>query len=145
MAAAAEISNKQVSQLQRTLLDIAKNNNKLRKIPREDRMAGTPLDNSPEFESLLDACRRGDLKTCHELIISGVNINGRDRYDYTPLILVRPGGDSWLHRVERTLLTAYRPVSAVILSWSNCCLTMVRILTSANPNAANSLWHRCTG
>ncbi|KKA26428.1 hypothetical protein TD95_000117 [Thielaviopsis punctulata] len=87
MAATADISNKQIAQLQRTLLDIAHNNNKLRKLPREDRMAGTPLDNSPEFESLLEACRRGDLKTCHELIISGVNINGRDRYDYTPLIL----------------------------------------------------------
>lgn len=47
-----------------------------------------PLDLSEEFNELIEACRRGDLKTCQELISLGVNINGRDRFDYTPLILV---------------------------------------------------------
>jgi hypothetical protein len=34
------------------------------------------------------ACRRGDLRRCQELISDGVNINGKDRFDYTPLIIV---------------------------------------------------------
>ncbi|KAI1815602.1 BTB/POZ domain-containing protein [Poronia punctata] len=46
-----------------------------------------PLDTSEEFKQLLEACRRGDLRTTQELISAGVNINGRDRFDYTPLIL----------------------------------------------------------
>ncbi|KAF6812337.1 BTB/POZ domain-containing protein [Colletotrichum sojae] len=46
-----------------------------------------PLDQSVEFEAFLLACRRGDLKTCQELISAGVNINGKDRFDYTPLII----------------------------------------------------------
>ncbi|SPN99967.1 related to bood POZ containing protein [Cephalotrichum gorgonifer] len=46
-----------------------------------------PLDLSPEFNQLVDACRRGDLRTCQELISAGVNFNGRDRFDYTPLII----------------------------------------------------------
>ncbi|WDK18117.1 BTB/POZ domain-containing protein [Colletotrichum graminicola] len=50
---------------------------------RED----NPLDQSVEFEAFLLACRRGDLKTCQELISAGVNINGKDRFDYTPLII----------------------------------------------------------
>lgn len=47
-----------------------------------------PLDESETFIKLCDACRRGDLKTCQEMITEGVNINARDRFDYTPLILV---------------------------------------------------------
>ena len=47
-----------------------------------------PLDNSEEFSKLCEACRRGDLKVCHETITEGANINARDRFDYTPLILV---------------------------------------------------------
>ena len=47
-----------------------------------------PLDESPEFHEFLLACRRGDLKTCQELISQGININGKDRFDYTPLIIV---------------------------------------------------------
>ncbi|CAM1506286.1 Fc.00g059270.m01.CDS01 [Cosmosporella sp. VM-42] len=46
-----------------------------------------PLDDSPEFHGFLMACRHGDLKTCQELISQGVNINGKDRFDYTPLII----------------------------------------------------------
>ena len=47
-----------------------------------------PLDLSPEFNQFVEACRRGDLRSCQELISAGVNINGRDRFDYTPLIIV---------------------------------------------------------
>lgn len=47
-----------------------------------------PLDDSEGFRLLCEACRRGDLKVCQEKIQEGVNINARDRFDYTPLILV---------------------------------------------------------
>ena len=47
-----------------------------------------PLDTSENFRALCEACRRGDLKTCQEIIVRGVNINARDQFDYTPLILV---------------------------------------------------------
>ena len=46
-----------------------------------------PLDSSIPFRDLCDACRRGDLKVCQEKIQEGVNINAKDEYDYTPLIL----------------------------------------------------------
>ncbi|KAL9064493.1 MAG: hypothetical protein Q9161_008830 [Pseudevernia consocians] len=46
-----------------------------------------PLDVSETFIKLCEACRRGDLKTCQEMITEGANINARDLYDYTPLIL----------------------------------------------------------
>ncbi|KAF2499562.1 ankyrin repeat and BTB/POZ domain-containing protein 1 [Lophium mytilinum] len=46
-----------------------------------------PLDLSDDFRVFCEACRRGDLKICQELIMEGVNINARDRFDYTPLIL----------------------------------------------------------
>ncbi|KAI0400436.1 BTB/POZ domain-containing protein [Xylaria palmicola] len=46
-----------------------------------------PLDSSAEFNELLEACRRGDLKRTQELISAGVNLNGKDRFDYTPLII----------------------------------------------------------
>lgn len=47
-----------------------------------------PLDLSEPFWQLCHACRKGDLKICQEKITEGVNINARDPYDYTPLILV---------------------------------------------------------
>lgn len=50
----------------------------------------SPLDVSEDFDKLCDACRKGDLKSCQEMITGGVNINARDRFDYTPLILVTP-------------------------------------------------------
>lgn len=50
---------------------------------RED----SPLDLSDDFRTLCQACRRGDLKVCQEKITEGVNINARDSFDYTPLIL----------------------------------------------------------
>lgn len=49
-----------------------------------------PLDLSDNFNELLVACRRGDLKRTQELISSGTNINGKDNFDYTPLIIVGP-------------------------------------------------------
>jgi ankyrin repeat protein len=48
-----------------------------------------PLDLSNSFELFCEACRRGDLRICQERITEGVNINARDKFDYTPLILVR--------------------------------------------------------
>jgi ankyrin repeat and BTB/POZ domain-containing protein 1 len=50
----------------------------------------SPLDVSEEFRLLCEACRIGDLKGCQEAINLGVNINARDLFDYTPLILVSP-------------------------------------------------------
>ena len=47
-----------------------------------------PLDVSETFIRLCEACRRGDLKSCQEVIAEGANINARDRFDYGPLILV---------------------------------------------------------
>ncbi|MCJ1434418.1 Ankyrin repeat and BTB/POZ domain-containing protein 1 [Xylographa pallens] len=48
----------------------------------------SPLDLSASFSKLCEACRRGDLKVCQEMITTeGVNINARDQFDYTPLIL----------------------------------------------------------
>ena len=51
-----------------------------------------PLDISETFNKLCQACRRGDLKGCQESITEGANINARDPFDYTPLILVRKIG-----------------------------------------------------
>lgn len=47
-----------------------------------------PLDLSESFSNLCEACRKGDLKSCQESVAAGAKINARDRYDYTPLILV---------------------------------------------------------
>ncbi|MCJ1249631.1 hypothetical protein MMC30_006857 [Trapelia coarctata] len=46
-----------------------------------------PLDLSASFAKLCEACRRGDLKVCQEMVTEGANINARDQFDYTPLIL----------------------------------------------------------
>lgn len=46
-----------------------------------------PLDLTEDFGQFLEACRRGDLKECQNYILGGVNINGKDEYDYTPLIV----------------------------------------------------------
>ena len=47
-----------------------------------------PVDLSQDFADFMQACRKGDLKECQELIQLGVNINGKDRFDYTPLVIV---------------------------------------------------------
>ena len=57
-----------------------------------------PLDTSDEFRKFCEACRRGDLKACQEAISTGININARDAYDYTPLILVSPSSYMPYHR-----------------------------------------------
>jgi hypothetical protein len=84
-----------------------------------------PLDSSEEFNELLEACRRGDLKRTQELISAGVNLNGKDKFDYTPLIIVRLG----LRRprfhvaVHITLEVADpgdRRVYVAIMSWLGC-------------------------
>ncbi|KAK3939423.1 hypothetical protein QBC46DRAFT_315808 [Diplogelasinospora grovesii] len=46
-----------------------------------------PLDPSSEFEEFIEACRRNDIKRCQELMSAGVNINGKDQFDYTPLVI----------------------------------------------------------
>jgi len=46
-----------------------------------------PLDVSDDFRRLCEGARRGDLKVCQEMIQEGANINAKDQYDYTPLIL----------------------------------------------------------
>lgn len=61
----------------------------------------SPLDLSEKFSKLCEACRRGDLRSCQEMITTeGVNINARDRFDYTPLILVRC---HWVFCLQRRL------------------------------------------
>ncbi|KAI0428266.1 BTB/POZ domain-containing protein [Xylaria sp. FL1042] len=57
--------------------------------PAKSRLSrdNTLLDTSDEFNQLLEACRKGDLKRTQELISAGVNLNGMDKFDYTPLIL----------------------------------------------------------
>ncbi|KAG9233378.1 hypothetical protein BJ875DRAFT_45905 [Amylocarpus encephaloides] len=47
----------------------------------------SPLDTSDAFQNLCYASRTGDLKVCQESILSGVNINARDTFDNTPLML----------------------------------------------------------
>ena len=47
-----------------------------------------PLDTSADFRRFCEACRRGDLRVAQEQISKGVNVNARDEFDYTPLILV---------------------------------------------------------
>lgn len=49
----------------------------------------SPLDTSPEYQELCVACRIGDVKRVQQAITTpGININARDPFDYTPLILV---------------------------------------------------------
>ncbi|EEH09375.1 ankyrin repeat and BTB/POZ domain-containing protein [Histoplasma capsulatum G186AR] len=59
------------------------------------------LDLSQSFTELCEACRRGDMKTCQEKIIEGVDINARDSFDCTPLILASLCGH---YEVVRLLL-----------------------------------------
>ena len=63
-----------------------------KRLIEDDRLKeDNPLDLSEPFRLLCEASRRGDLKACQDfLAIEGVNINARDQFDYTPLILVQP-------------------------------------------------------
>lgn len=62
-----------------------------------------PLDTSDQFQEFLLACRHGDLRKCQELINLGVNINGKDKFDYTPLIIASLCGH---YELVRLLLEA---------------------------------------
>lgn len=73
--------------LRRDQLDISFHEEKL-PIENVKLKEDSPLDLSDEFSKLCLACRTGDLKSCQELITNGVNINARDQFDYTPLVLV---------------------------------------------------------
>ena len=66
---------------------------------RED----NPYDDSDLFKEFCEACRRGDLKLCQEKIQGGVNINARDKFDYTPLILVSSDSTNKLRQVQQQL------------------------------------------
>lgn len=48
----------------------------------------SPLDTSEGFAKLCEGCRRGSLRICQQMISLGTNINARDNFDNTPLILV---------------------------------------------------------
>ena len=83
-----------------------------------------PLDLSPPFQTLCQACRRGDLKVCQEMITEGVNINARDRFDYTPLILVSGPSDSVATQPTAgyapvLMLRLIRPAFVASMKWSS--------------------------
>lgn len=75
-----------------------------------------PLDLSEPFRELCEACRKGDLKVCQEKITEGVNINARDQYDYTPLILVSQYAFC-LYPGQDTDWDCYRRVFVAIMKW----------------------------
>lgn len=58
------------------------------------------MDTSQDFADLCEACRKGDLRGIQEGIAKGVNINARDEFDYTPLILVGPPRDQFDFSLE---------------------------------------------
>lgn len=88
----------------------------------------SPLDLTPVFRRLCDACRVGDLKACHEALADGANINARDQFDYTPLILVI---NPMRRHVVTILLTMARQVFAV---------TTTSCSSSSNPaHSANEI------
>jgi ankyrin repeat/BTB/POZ domain-containing protein 1 len=63
-----------------------------------------PVDTSPGFQNLCEAVRRGDVKTCQQLILNGVNVNARDTFDYTPLILVCPPAPSIMQKLKQSFV-----------------------------------------
>lgn len=93
-----------------------------------------PLDLSDDFRLFCEACRRGDLKVCQEMISQGVNLNARDKYDYTPLILVSMIALGYLHCADRP-----RPVCAAITKLYASFLRMVRSV-SETPSKANDAY-----
>ncbi|KAK2853237.1 hypothetical protein FQN49_005272 [Arthroderma sp. PD_2] len=68
-----------------------------------------PLDLSEPFRELCEACRRGNLRACQEKITEGVNINGRDLFDCTPLILVSESPPFASHYTNLCLYNALNP------------------------------------
>ncbi|KAH7116925.1 hypothetical protein B0J11DRAFT_494453 [Dendryphion nanum] len=47
----------------------------------------SPLDLSDNFRMFCEGCRRGDLSVVQSMISKGINVNAKDQFDYTPLIL----------------------------------------------------------
>lgn len=83
-----------------------------------------PLDLSEPFRELCNACRKGDLKVCQEKITEGVNVNARDAYDYTPLILVSLQcelGVDYARPVNNRGIFLHRPVFADTMKLRSCC------------------------
>jgi hypothetical protein len=93
-----------------------------------------PLDLSDDFRLFCEACRRGDEKVCQEMISKGVNINARDKYDYTPLILVSLGEDAMRHAA---CADCCRPVCAATTRSYACCSRTVRSV-SETPSRASA-------
>ena len=59
-----------------------------RQLIREGRLKDeNPLDESSSFTALCDACRKGDARGVMVEIGRGVNVNGRDNFDSSPLQL----------------------------------------------------------
>ncbi|GAO16084.1 hypothetical protein UVI_02054250 [Ustilaginoidea virens] len=65
-----------------------------------------PLEESDEFNQLILTCRKGDLRRCQELISQGVNINAKDRFDCTPLIIVSALAERNTFQGERCIYNA---------------------------------------
>ena len=95
-----------------------------------------PLDQSEGFKTLCEGCRRGDLRVCQEQIQEGVNINARDTFDYTPLILVSPAKTPTVNYAETS---SHRQVSAVISRSFRFCSSLV-LSASAIPFKANDVF-----
>ena len=85
-----------------------------------------PLDLSDNFNKLCEACRRGDLKGCQEALTEGANLNARDLFDYTPLILVSTIDESLLgfldliQRLQASLCGHYEVVQLLLESGALC-------------------------
>ncbi|KAM3503670.1 hypothetical protein MY11210_008628 [Beauveria gryllotalpidicola] len=92
-----------------------------------------PLDQSNEFNEFLVACRHGDLRKCQELINLGVNINGKDKFDYTPLIIASLCGH---YELVQLLLEAAAQVS------SFCEITVLSQKLEAQPDT--EIWKLAT-
>lgn len=84
-----------------------------------------PLDVSEAFHRLCEACRRGDLKSCQEAITEGANLNARDEYDYTPLILVssaeQRSGRAWSSDYAQASLCGHYEVVQLLLESGALC------------------------
>lgn len=104
-----------------------------------------PLDLSEPFRDLCKACRKGDLKVCQEKITEGVNVNARDSYDYTPLILV-----SGLYSTgsEYHVITAYlhsnRQVSVDIMKLCSFCLSQGRSVSGTRSKVKGTFISVCS-
>ncbi|PMB67518.1 BTB/POZ domain-containing protein 3 [Beauveria bassiana] len=95
-----------------------------------------PLDQSNEFNDFLIACRHGDLRKCQELINQGVNINGKDKFDYTPLIIYDFSKSSdpfvyWSSHITALMDMETPKTSDIILTSDNRAFKLHKFLLSA--------------